>query len=324
MAVYEDISGCTKAGSNSSKITLTTTRCTFTNSERTDQAYAYKDYGTSFFGNVRHDFDCGVTSVIHRTGGGIAIGVYAISNNPDTVADMSSGVGVYLNHLSGSNKNNMYIEDYEDNSTHSGGDLTTGSTYYMTFIRSGTTITCYIYNDSARTDLQTTLSTTCGTTKYRYLVVGYSCEAAGNINHDMCTISENYDIYTDAAVIESDNYTVGLDTVEQINFNTTRNVTTYVFSDDTDEILDEGKSIDQIILSGVLYEDHYDDVKTINDIIDAQEIVELKGLDDYYLNDEYMIIDFSFEQSAGEDAAGVYHYSITFEKLKDRLPFGGI
>jgi hypothetical protein len=45
------------------------------------------------------------------------------------------------------------------------------TSYYFTFIRSGTTLTCKIYSDAARQNLLDTLSVAVDTTTFRYLYV---------------------------------------------------------------------------------------------------------------------------------------------------------
>ena len=57
-----------------------------------------------------------------------------------------------------------------------------------------------------------------------------------------------------AVTLTSSTTSLTLDTVEKIEFNTSRTVNTYVFTDDTAGILDEGKNIDQIVLTGVLFD----------------------------------------------------------------------
>ncbi len=122
-------------------------------------------------------------------------------------------------------------------------------------------------------------------------------------------------------VLTSDTHTVNIDTIKNINFNTTRVVNTYVFSDDTDAVLDEGKQIDQIVLNGVQYNNHHDSMVSLNGMMDLQEDVVVSGLDDYYLNTDYLMYSISFNQTASQDAAGIYNFSITLERIEDRLPY---
>lgn len=121
------------------------------------------------------------------------------------------------------------------------------------------------------------------------------------------------------ATITSDSYTVTLDTVNRIDFNTTRKINTYVFTDDSDEILDEGKNIDQIILNGIQTTNYNSSMVSLNNIMDSQEEITLSGLDDNYLNTEYMINDLKFNALTGTPA--MYEFSITLERMYDRLPY---
>jgi len=119
--------------------------------------------------------------------------------------------------------------------------------------------------------------------------------------------------------LTSDTYTVNLDTITRIDFNVTKVVNTYVFSDDTDAILDEGKSIDQIILNGVQYNNYDSSMVSLNGMMDGQEEVVLSGMDDYYINTDYLIDDLSFNAITG--TPNVYEFSITLERIEDRLPY---
>jgi len=113
-----------------------------------------------------------------------------------------------------------------------------------------------------------------------------------------------------------------------INFNTIRTVNTYVFSDDTDAVLDEGKSVDQIIIKGIDNDTFthvfpvtsiYGRMEIVNDFMDDQETVTLSGMDDSYLNTDYMINNFNFNAIAGTPES--YEFSITLERKEDRLPY---
>ena len=124
-----------------------------------------------------------------------------------------------------------------------------------------------------------------------------------------------------AVRISSSGNSATLNTVEKVEFNTQRNINTYVFTDDTASILDEGKNIDQVVLTGVLKSSGITTSGTINDIMDDQMDVELSGMDDSNLNTEYIIKDFSISQGRGEGASDLYHYTLTLERLRDRLPY---
>jgi len=113
-----------------------------------------------------------------------------------------------------------------------------------------------------------------------------------------------------------------------VAFNTGRTVNTYVFTDDTADILDEGKNIDQIVVTGVDDDTFgyafpigtiYGRAKIINDFMDDQEEIELTGMNDNNLNTDYIVKDFSFNAKAG--CPYIYDFTITLERLRDRLPY---
>ena len=139
--------------------------------------------------------------------------------------------------------------------------------------------------------------------------------------------------------ITGNSYSVHLDIVERIDYATSRNIVNYVFDDGTDTQLDEGKTIDQIILTGVdkridhvgtsfpltfpiTWQDDVDAeerIRRINFMMDNQEIVSVDGLVDSSLNTEYIISDFSINQNVGEAVIPLYHFVLTLEKKYDTL-----
>ena len=110
---------------------------------------------------------------------------------------------------------------------------------------------------------------------------------------------------------------VALRDPERIDFSTTKNVVNYVFADNTDIQLDKGKSIDQIIITGLETSTASANMNSINTFMDNQEEITVAGLSDTNLNTEYIINSFSFNQEAGW--VDRYSYVLTLERLHDRL-----
>ena len=132
---------------------------------------------------------------------------------------------------------------------------------------------------------------------------------------------------------------VDLEIIERIDFSTSRNIQTFTFGNGDEELIDAGKSVDQIILNGVNYSvvhrgvffpltfpiewpDDYDskrDMNLINGMMDRMEVVTLSGMSNTNLNTDYLISDFSFKQGAGEGSIPLYRFSITLERKYDQL-----
>ena len=117
--------------------------------------------------------------------------------------------------------------------------------------------------------------------------------------------------------LSGDSVTVTLRNPERIDFSTTKNVVNYVFADNTDLQLDEGKTIDQIIIRGVETSSASSNMNKINAFMDGQEEITVAGLSDTNLNTDYIVNDFSFNRGMGE--VDRYSYDLTLERLHDRI-----
>jgi len=146
----------------------TTTKCTVTNADRDEVDYIYKDYGVGYFSSHwRHSFTTNITSNIH---GGFVY-LYIQSNEISDYLGMTNGIGIYFFQDGGSLKIGLVdktgVSDLYINAAHDGT-----KSYYMVLIRSGTTLTLEIYNDTDITSLLDTLSITMVNINYRYLYGG--------------------------------------------------------------------------------------------------------------------------------------------------------
>ena len=121
--------------------------------------------------------------------------------------------------------------------------------------------------------------------------------------------------------LHTDDYDVNIDVVSNINIVTTRIVNNYIFSDGTDEQLDEGKSTDQIVLGGILKTEGsntvYDKIDDINNMMEDGDTVTLAHMIDTNYNTDYKIVNFSYRQGIGENTIPIYRISLTLEKLRD-------
>lgn len=157
-------------------LTLDSTGVTWTAHLASEANYAYNDEGAGNIGDFAYSFDVNTTSI---QANGSGIGLFAVSNTIGDMGDMDTaddGIVVYFVRESFVNKIKIkdFSNDNEDEySTGGGGNL---PQRWLTVERSGTTATCKIYSDAARTTLIDTLSITCetGTKRYLYATVGGS------------------------------------------------------------------------------------------------------------------------------------------------------
>ena len=96
-----------------------------------------------------------------------------------------------------------------------------------------------------------------------------------------------------------------------------KNIETYTFASGDVAILDKHKNADRLTLTWVLTNNTYQIVDGLNTIMDAQNYINVTGLDDSYLNSSYYISDLSVNQTQGYNDK--YDVSITLERRFDRL-----
>ncbi len=147
-------------------ITVTATRCDVVTMEAGVEAYVRKDKGAAFFGEFEH-------RVTAHIGTGDPYGMWCpwgLSNGSSTYVAMGAadeGVMAFLYRTSlGEYK--IYLVDFTNDNAEA-WLAAANTTYYLTIERSGTTLTCKIYSDSARANLLNMLSIVCGADTYRYI-----------------------------------------------------------------------------------------------------------------------------------------------------------
>jgi hypothetical protein len=96
-----------------------------------------------------------------------------------------------------------------------------------------------------------------------------------------------------------------------------KNIETYTFASGDVAILDKNKNADRLTLTWTLTNNTYQIVDDLNTIMDAQDYINVTGLDDNYFNTSYYISDLSVEQTQGY--SDKYDVSITLERRFDRL-----
>ena len=311
------------------RVVVTTTRCTTTNEPGTETAtWVYKDKDAGHFGDFEHKFDLYMTSMQN----GSCMAHHTVSNIVESWTDAyganHQGLSTRTNCGSGGDKI-IAIRDFNSHNSDAFTNLI-DTNYYCTAERNSTTYTLKIYSDSGRTTLLDTLSLTCTTTTLRYIFAHLCYDQAATYGTQSGYL-ENLDLQeipaapTSPALIgctlTTDTYDVDINIVNRVDFSVSKNVVNYVFADDTDEQLDEGKNIDQITLHCTQNSNHIESTTSLNNMMDNQETAILSGLDDTNLNTDYLIKNLSYNQKPAESAAGIYNISITLERIHDVLPY---
>ncbi|MBU0847457.1 hypothetical protein KKH23_09765 [Patescibacteria group bacterium] len=188
----EDLTTYTEGGADIGVISETSDRVTFTVMERRDEVYLWKDHGVNYFGDIEIEFTVELSEVEAGDAESLITGAPAcLSNVLGAGYDIRLGTFMKIAFVQN--------EDYDDQFTlfiqsrTLGGDdgNNTSSVYdiadtplYITWKRAGTTLTAYIYGSAAdranKTNILETLSCTCNTTDYRYLMLSESENRSGD------------------------------------------------------------------------------------------------------------------------------------------------
>jgi hypothetical protein len=125
-------------------------------------AYVYKDYGASNFGDFTHETELYITSM-DASAGTI---VWGLTNEPgEAFGDWTEGIciRVFLGAPS-------IAATYKDDASINWKTISVSTQYYLRIVRSGATITLTVYDDEDRTNLiVTSTAPDAPTTAYRYL-----------------------------------------------------------------------------------------------------------------------------------------------------------
>jgi hypothetical protein len=145
-----------------------------------EDAYIYYDYLSSLFGDFEHYLDVQATDHVAKSSTAM---MYAISNTTDDFNNNLDYLGVKINWRQGDGQWRLQLEEMD------GGVLDPDfmqpidedKWYYLILNRTGTSFTCEIYNESARTTLLDTLSLTVTTENFRYL---FGCASVNKAQAD--------------------------------------------------------------------------------------------------------------------------------------------
>ena len=156
-----------------SDITITAPSASFDTMFQNANSYVYKDFGAGNFGDFEIEFEAEIISATSDGGGNNgAVVLCCVSNQVGTwpVWDSNSdGLFIDTYYLSTQYHTRIYDQSNNNNDEYIWPVSVSIPLTYFTFKRNGTTLTCEIYSDSARTTLIDTLTVTCETGTKRYL-----------------------------------------------------------------------------------------------------------------------------------------------------------
>ncbi len=152
----------------------TDTRADFVNMQLDIEAYFYKDFTASHFGNFTHFI---VTEITGTPGGSVSVAGYAVTTTLDDLSRITDGFMIYWR-ASSAPLADLRLEDASDSSidTFSGAAATI---YYLKCIRTGTAWSVEIYTGGKEDTLVDTIATTGTSTAFRYTLVAQSDNEAG-------------------------------------------------------------------------------------------------------------------------------------------------
>lgn len=196
------------------KITTTTRRATWTNLDRNETAYVYRDKGAGFFSSsFVHYLTVYMTTLIT----GSYVSAWALTNvlNSLRVIDTANGdfLAVTLLGLGAEAVPTIALYECDGGSIVGGTDTYTPASlatpYYLKVVRDESvgdygTLYCYIYSDAARTTLLDTLTVTLHTSKkaFRY-IHAVNSDNSGVTPYPGSGYTENLELYIKALSVHT-------------------------------------------------------------------------------------------------------------------------
>lgn len=193
---YEIFTTFTEVDS-ASDITVTASKVSWDTMTCTATSYVYKDYGAAHFGDFEQllTINCSSADI-----SGWVIFWNMANQAAQTYDDMANAGSGFTLTLHDNDDNGVYhlrIRDGANPDYLTQHTVTIPFTYYVTISRAGTTWTCDVYSDAARTTLAFTLTRTGATTAFRYLAVACSKSITGTAT--TTGYSENLDLQEGAS-----------------------------------------------------------------------------------------------------------------------------
>ena len=152
-------------------------------------AYFYKDFGASHFGNFTHFIDFYLDAV---GGSSTSIAGYGVGTSVDDMNAQTDALGVYWSG-STSPERQINIRDLADDDIDFTALLALDTTYYLKVIRTGTAWSCEIYTGGREDTLADTIAITGTATAFRYLFAAWSYNVAAGAR-DITGWMENLDL----------------------------------------------------------------------------------------------------------------------------------
>jgi len=144
--------------------------------QRGDNCYVYKDFGANKFGDFTHYVSVTTPSAYVENAWGM---IWGMSNGSFTYEKQSNNTDGFNVALWGSGSQIRLVLNNMVAGTNTYYVASANTTYYLDIRRSGTSLTCAIYSDAARTVLLTTLTLVVTTVTYRYAIAAGSRQRAG-------------------------------------------------------------------------------------------------------------------------------------------------
>lgn len=186
---YENLTSFTEVDP-SNEYSETATRCSWIMIGQAHK-YVYKDYTAGYFGDFKHCIDIYIDTADGDDATSTYQGVWALVNDvttPPTIVQNCLSLWVY-NYFGIT----LNLRDrFNWGNTGDAGTISLDTPYYLVIERAGTTLTCEIYSDSARTALVDTLSVACQATTFRYLECAWGVDT--DSNHSGVGYSEKFNI----------------------------------------------------------------------------------------------------------------------------------
>jgi hypothetical protein len=183
-----------------SKITVSSTKCSAVGvAQNASEDYVYKDFGSNYFDGVHAFFELYPSNGYNN--GGAIIGAFCLSNDVGAVTGCGDSDLNCLISKSGDNPSGLSnIKLWRGNAVATAiwDNISNNTVYYciLTRVAGSDTATLYIYSDSSRHTLSTSLSVSgFGTTKWQYCY-GMRGTANGAINRSYYGYLENLEFKT--------------------------------------------------------------------------------------------------------------------------------
>ena len=180
----EDLTTYTEVNDSHSRLSTTSSKVTLSLMDQVDRTYLYKDFGSSYFNNIRLMFTGRVSSGTNNNG--------------------SCDIGFANAVVDASGWSNYLSVEFFEGVVHLVGDtrdyylMSADTTYYFTLERNAGSASLKIYSDSGRTNLLDTLACTCNTGAWRYFYPAASYYTNDEFNQ-FSGYFENFDFQRMAA-----------------------------------------------------------------------------------------------------------------------------